>query len=96
MTEESEGATDLITQGCRIVAQKLLPCILLVIDDLLDDFLEASDDLEFPITEGRLVRDLKEISKGLGPLPIESAYREPDLVHRLNHLIHLIAQHKRG
>ena len=95
VAQDAVGAADLVVERDRFALGEEGAGVLLVLDDLLDDAVEAADDFLLGFAEGGLVRDLEKIPHRLGPLPVQAADGEADFVHRVDDLVDLVAHHQR-
>ena len=96
VAEKAVGAADLVVERDGLALCKERPGILLMLDDLLDDAVQASNDLLLGLAEGRLVGDLKKITHRLGAFAMETTDGESDFVHGIDDLVDLVAHHKTG
>ena len=96
MAEEAIGAADLVVERDGLALCKERPGILLMLDDLLDDAVQASNDLLLGLAEGCLVGDLKKITHRLGAFAMETTDGKSDFVHGIDDLVDLVAHHKAG
>ena len=90
VAEDAVGPADLVEQGLRALLEEDLAGVLLVLEDLGDDAVQPGNDLLLGLAEGGLVGDLEEIPHRLGPLAMEPADGQADLVDRVDDLVHLL------
>ena len=62
----------------------------------LDHLFEPLDDLLLGLTERDLIGNLKKISDRLGAFAMQPANGQPDLVHGVDDLVHLITHDQPG
>ena len=68
----------------------------LVLDDLGHDVGEDPDQLLFALAQGLLIRDLVEVAERLGPLAVEAADRQVDLLEGAEDLVDLLGLDQGG
>ena len=95
VAQDAIGAANLVVECDRFALGEKGAGVLLVLDDLLDDTVEAADDFLLGLAERGLVRDLKKIPHRLGSLTMESTNGESDFVHRVDDFIDLVTHHER-
>gem|GEM_PF-3784864 len=96
VAEDPVGAADLIEKHVGPPFEKHLAGVLLVLDDLLDDFEQAVDDFLLRFAEGGLIGDLEKVAEGFGALAVKSAHRQTDFADRIDDLVNLFGEHEGG
>src|SRR5437762_4772154 len=84
ISEQAVGPADLVPQCIWPFLNQNLTRVLFFFDNGLDYLVQARDDLVLFFTKSGLIRNLEKISHRFRAFAIQSAHRQPDLVHCLN------------
>ena len=96
MAEDPVGAADLVEKHIGAPLKERLAGVLLVLDDLLDDFDQTVDDFLLGLAEGGLIGNLEEVSEGFGALAVKSAHSQTDFADGIDDLVDLFGEHEGG
>ena len=92
VAEDPVGAADLVEKHIGAPLKERLAGVLLVLDDLLDDFDQTVDDFLLGFAQRGLVGNLEKIAQRLGALAVKPAHGESDFADRIDDLVDLLGE----
>ncbi|HKB14455.1 MAG TPA: hypothetical protein VKF62_00235, partial [Planctomycetota bacterium] len=91
--DRADRAPDLVLEAGALLLQQVGAHVSLVLEDVRDHPPEVLEDLELGAAERDLVRDLVEVPRRPGPLPVQAPDGEVRLRRRVEHPFHLPLRH---